>query len=394
MDASYFYAYTFVNDWGWESAASPPSVEVIRKVDQGATISGFASVPSGNFQINRIRVYRTQSGAGGSAELFFLREIAIGTSSTEDDNRRLGEVRPSRTWLMPPEDLTNLTPLWNGMLAGISGNGVRICEAYVPYAWPIAYDIVPGNSKPVALGVFGQNLLVLTTGRPTIAAGSSPDSMDAAPLEFSQGCIAPQSAVSMGVGVAWASEDGLCWYGSGGPSILTAGLMTREDWQALKPSTIIGRMYEGLYFGSYDDGSGRKGFMIDPGNPTGIYFLSAGYSALHFDELQDQLYVLDGANIKRWDSGAQLMTATAKSKVWALPRPVNMAVIQVVADSYPVQVDVLADGVQITSISVTSREPQWLPDGYMAMDWQLSTSTSGAIQGMAIATTLEEIAEV
>jgi hypothetical protein len=153
-------------------------------------------------------------------------------------------------------------------------------------------------------------------------------------------------------------------------------------------------MYEGLYFGSYDDGAGRKGFMLDPGNPTGIYFLSAGYEALYFDELQDQLYVLDGVNIKRWDSGAQPMTATAKSKVWALPRPLNMAVIQVVADSYPVEVDVLADGVQIASISVTSREPQWLPDGYMAMDWQLRTSTSGAIQGMAMATTLEEIAVV
>jgi len=393
-NASYFYAYTFVNDWGWESAPSPPSAMLVRLEDQGASIGGFASVPSGNYQINRIRVYRTQTGTSGSGDFFFLREIAIGTATTTDDNRALGDVLATKTWLTPPADLSNLTPLWNGMLAGISGNGVRICEPFTPYAWPIAYDVVPPDSKPVALGVFGQNLLVLTTGRPVIAAGSGPDSMDAQPLEFSQACIAPESAVSMGVGVAWASEDGLCWYGAGGPRILTAGLMTRDDWQALKPETIIGKMYEGLYFGSYDDGAGRKGFMLDPGNPTGIYFLSAGYEALYFDELQDQLYVLDGVNIKRWDSGAQPMTATAKSKVWALPRPLNMAVIQVVADSYPVEVDVLADGVQIASISVTSREPQWLPDGYMAMDWQLRTSTSGAIQGMAMATTLEEIAVV
>jgi hypothetical protein len=202
VQASYYYAYTFVNDWGWESAPSPPSAEVIRKVDQGATISGFSAAPSGNYQINRIRVYRTQSGASGAAEFFFLREIAMGTATTTDDNRALGEVMPSTTWLTPPADLTHLTNLWNGMMAGISGNGVRFCEAYTPYAWPIAYDVVPGDSKPVALGVFGQSLLVLTTGRPVLAAGSSPESRDAAPLEFSQACISAPSVVSLGQGVA------------------------------------------------------------------------------------------------------------------------------------------------------------------------------------------------
>jgi hypothetical protein len=125
LDNSYYYVYTYVNDWGWESAPGPVSVEVVRPTDATVSLSGFAAVPAGNYGINRIRIYRTQTGTSGGTEFFFLREIALGTASTSDDNRDLGEVLPTATWAMPPADLHNLTPLWNGMLAGISGNAVR-----------------------------------------------------------------------------------------------------------------------------------------------------------------------------------------------------------------------------------------------------------------------------
>lgn len=391
-NVTYVYAYTFVNDFGWESAPSPPSVALVRPSDAQATVGGFAAVPSGNFGVNRIRVYRTQSTDGGAAEFFFLREIALGATTTDDDNRTLGEVMPSTTWLMPPGDLSHLTALWNGMLAGISGNSVRFCEAYTPYAWPIAYDVVPADAKPVALGVFGQSLLILTTGRPVLAAGSSPESMDSSPMEFSQGCVAPQSVVGMGAGVAWASEDGLCWYGSGGARILTAGLMLRDDWQALKPATIIGQMYEGLYFGSYDDGTGRKGFMIDPGSPSGIYFLDKGYQALHFDELRDQLYVLDGNSVKKWDAGAA-MTVRARSKVFKAPSHVNFGACEVVADAYPVTLKVWADDVQVHTQTVTSRYPFRLPSGFAALDWQMEASGTQPVQGVVLASTMQELAQ-
>jgi hypothetical protein len=399
---TYFYVYTYVNDWGWESAPSPVSAMLTRKTDATTTITSFAAVPSGNYQINRIRIYRTQTGSAGT-EFFFLREIAYGTASTIDDGRDLGEVLPTTTWLPAPgipvgngvteSTLNHLTSLWNGMLAGISGNSVRFCEAYTPYAWPVAYDVVPPDSKPVALGVFGQSLLVLTTGRPLLVAGSSPDSMDQQPLEMPQGCVAPRSVVSMGSGVAWSSEDGLCWYGSGGARILTAGLMTREDWQALVPSSIIGKMYEGLYFGSYstDGGATLKGFVIDPQNPQGIYFLDSGYSALHFDELKDQLYVLDGSTVKKWDAGTA-MTYQAKSKVFRSPKPINFAAAEVVADAYPVTFKLYADGVLKHTQSVASRAPFRLPSGFLALDWQMELEGTQPVQGCSLGTSIAELA--
>jgi hypothetical protein len=392
LTETYFYTYTYVNDWGWESAPAAPSLQNDRPSDATATLTSFAEPPAGNYQINRIRIYRTQTGTSGAAEFFFLREIAVNVTTTQDDNRDLGEVLPTTTWLTPPADLSNLTSMWNGMLAGISGNSVRFCEAYIPYAWPIAYDVVPPDSKPVALGVFGQSLVVLTTGRPLLVSGSGPDAMDQQLLEIPQACVAPRSAVSMGTGVAWASEDGLCWFGAGGARILTAGIMTREDWQALVPSSIIGDHYEGLYFGSYDDGSGRKGFFIDPSSPQGIFFLDTGYTSTHFDELKDQLYVLSGTNVQKWDAGS-LMTHRFKSKLFKAPRPVNFAACEVVADTYPVTVKITADGTERT-YSATSRSPFRLHSGFMAVDWQIEVTGTAAVQSVAIGTSVQELAQV
>jgi hypothetical protein len=410
-----FYVYTYVSSWGWESAPSPVSAANTRKIDDTATIGSFSAPPSGSYGIDKIRIYRTETGSSGATEFLFLREIAAGTASTTDDNRTLGEVLPTTTWAMPPASMTNLTALWNGMLAGISGRAVKFCEPYTPYAWPTRYDLVPPDSTPVALGVFGQSLLVLTTGRPMLVQGSTPEAMDQVPLEIPQGCVAARSAVSMGTGVAWASSDGLCWYGAGGPRILTAGLMTREDWQALVPSSIVGRMYEGLYFGSYDDGSGRKGFMINPADQNaGIYFLDAGYSAMHFDELQDQLYVLDGTSVRRWDAGASALTARFRSKQFKAPQPVTFATAEVQSETYPVTMRVDAMNLPASTVSaLVARNPTYfsapdattfrctisvpdesavrLPGGFMASDWRIELESSGAVQAAAIASSVEEL---
>lgn len=403
-----FYVYTYVNDWGWESAPSPPSAANTRKTDDTATISGLTILSGGNYNITRRRIYRTATGASGATEFFFLREIGVSEFSTTDDNRTLGEVLPTTTWLPAPGvpvgagagtegNLTHLTALWNGMLAGISGNAVRLCEPYVPYAWPAEYDIVPPDGKPVGLGVFGQALLVLTTGRPLLVAGSTPEGMDQTPLDLPQGCVSARSIVSMGSGVAWASEDGLCWYGSGGARILTAGLMTRKDWQALVPSSIVGRLFEGLYFGSYstDGGVTRKGFMVNPGDPNaGIYFLDTGYEGLHFDELLDQLYVLDGTNVRRWDAGASGMTWRFRSKLHRAPRPLCFAAGEVSADAYPVTMRVYADGVLRHTQTVANRQAFRLPAGFMAVEWQVELEGTGAVQSAAIATSIAELAQV
>lgn len=391
VQQTYFYVYTYVNDWGWESAPSPPSDASTRKIDGTVTISDFVAVPAGNYNVTGIRIYRTQGTSSGATDFFYLRDVAYSIpTSTTDDNRNLGAALETATWLPAPADLKYLTSLWNGMLAGISNGAVRFCEPNVPYAWPPTYDVLPPDSKPVALGVFGQNLVVLTNNRPIMVVGSTPEAMDSSPIPMSQACVAPDSVVSMGSGVAWASEDGLAWYGDGGPRLLTAGSMTREDWQALVPSSMTGQMYEGLYFGSYDDGGGRKGFIVDPGNPDSLLFLSTGYSGMHFDELRDQLYVLSGTNVQKWDAGSA-MTYRFRSKRFTMPAPLNFPCAQVVADSYPVTLRVYADGTLRHTEVVASRRGFRLPSGFRADEWQIEVEGTPAVESVTLATSMAEL---
>lgn len=390
---SRYYTYTYVTDKGEESRPAPVSLELICKQDDKVAISAIAAPPSGNYGINRTRIYRTQSGQQSDTEFFLMQEIASGLTTANDTNANvaLNGILQSTTWLEPPADLSNLTAMWNGMMAGITGNAVRVCEAYKPYAWPLAYEIIPPNVKPVALATFGQALLVLTTGRPRLVAGSTPGGLDDQPLEISQACVSPRSAVSFGHGVAWACPDGLAYYGAGGAKMITAGVMTRDDWQAIKPETIIGTMYEGAYLGFYTVGGVTNGFLIDPLNPTGMYFTDIPGKAAFFDELQDQLYLLDGTDIKKWNAGA-LMTAAFKSKPFLSLTPLNMAAVKPVADAYPFTWKLSADGVLRHTQVFNDGSVQRLPGGYLAEQWQQEiSSASGSVQMVVMATSVQEL---
>ncbi len=388
-----YYTYTYVTDIGEESAPNPNPTEIVCKSDDTIAISSLAAPPSGAYGINRIRIYRTQSGLTGDAAFFFAREITSTLSSTVDDGRKLQETLPSTTWLMPPTDLSWLTGLWNGMMAGISGRSVRFCEADTFYAWPLAYEILPTNAQPVALATYGQTLVMLTNGNPSIITGGTPDAMDEQPVEFCQACIAPLSAVGMGHGVAWASPDGLAYIGAGGARMLTEGVMTRDDWQAINPSSIKATMHERRYLATYTVGGVRRGFVLDPANPAGMYFLDFGFDALYVDDLQDAFFGLDGVNVQKWDAGSP-KTVTFKSKLFRSPKPVvGFACAQVVADNYPVTFKLFADAVLRHTQVVASDQPFRLPGGYYGTDFQIQVEATGAIQAVSVAHSMRELAQ-
>jgi len=389
-----YYTYTFVSDIGEESSpcVSPTAIQCT-PVDT-INISGMSTSPGAGVTLTRI--YRTQTG-NTSGGYYFVAEQSALLSTYSDSVRTLGEPMATTTWLPPPSNLTHLIGLWNGMMAGISGRSIRFCEAGVPYAWPIAYEVIPSNTQPVALATFGQTLVVLTNGNPSVITGSSPDSLDEAPMDFDQACVSAASAVGMRTGVAWASPDGLAYLGSGGPQLLTQGTMTRDDWQALHPETIHGYIYEGRYFGFYNDGAGRKGFVLDMANPNGIYFLDFGCDAAYSDQLFDGLYALDGVNVQRWDAGTP-KTVTFRSKIFRQPKPVTtFACAQVVGDQtvgLPATFKLYVDGVLKHTCSVVDTNGFRLPSGFYGNNFQVEVSATTAIQIVMMAHSMQELAKV
>lgn len=389
-----YYTYTFVNDKGQESAPAVVSQLVNCQTDATLDISGIDIAPSGAYTITRVRIYRTQSGLQGETEFFFLRELPIGTTATTDDGRELGEVLPTDGWLPPPAGLHNLTAMWNGMLAGIDAEGaVRYCIAFKPYAWPTGFETLPPDAKAIALATYGQRLLVLTTANPLIVSGSNPDSLDEQPLPLGESCIASRGVVSFGHGVVWPCPDGLAYFGEQGTKMLTGGLMTRDDWQAIEPASIVGASYEGAYFCTFTQGGIKKGFLIDPINPTGLYFLATGYDALYFDQWQDALFVLENGNIRKWDAGTDLMNGTFRSKVWRT-QETNFSAGRIVADNFPVTVTLIGDGAIKYTTSIADRKPFRLPAGYLARDWQIEIQSEYPVQQVLMASSMLELAGV
>ena len=412
-DETRYYVQTFITDKGEESAPSA-AASIVCKPGAIIDLTSLPPVTAGTYGVTTRRIYRTQTTSSGSADFFFLRDIASGLTTTQDDARALGAGTlktngpldsVGRDWQQPPADLRCLTVMWNGVMAGITGRSVRFCEPDFPYAWPPAYEVLTGDVTPVGLVVWEKNLLILTTGRPKIVNGDVPEGFGDEPLEFDQSCLAEASAVALKSGAAWAAPDGLAFVGSDGRRvILTAGILSRDDWLAMKPETIVACQYEGAYLGFYEPTPGTlKAFLIDPVNPRGIYYLDTGYTAAFFDRLRDSLYVLDGVNVRKWDANTTYMTATFMSRVFRAPNPVNPSHLQVVADVFPVTVKVYSDTVdRVSGVSsmvlretrvVYNTEPVTLKGGYLSSDFQLEVSVTGAggVQGVRIADNLREM---
>lgn len=386
-----FYADTFITDKGEES--KPRLIgSILSKPGATINITSLPPAPAGNYGITLRRLYRSEVGTSGQGEFFFLRDVPATDASVVDDGRALGAGTMVTTgWEMPPSDLRCLIGLWGGMMAGISGRSVRFCEPYKPYAWPVANEILPADVSPVALGVWAKNLIVLTNGRPLIVNGSAPSALGDEAIEFDKGCVSVTSVVSAENGVIWASADGLAYFGAAGPVLLTKDILTREQWQALAPETMVGALYEGSYICSYQVAGVWKAFSIEPSSPRGIHFLDKGYPAKYLDKVRDALYVLDGATVKKWDAGAAFMTAKFVSKSFHLPRPVSMAAIQVTARTFPVTVAVYGDGVLRYTRTLYSERPETLRGGRPARTWHAEVSTQGAAVSIRIAPSMREL---
>lgn len=398
-----YYCYTWVNDIGWESAPSPPTLAPLAKPGAILSLSTTETVPAGNYGVNRIRWYRTQTtDATGGAEFFFIREYAISASGMQDDARALGvDVLPTDAAtlrLALPANAKFLTNCSDEVACALVNRTIRYCEPTLIYAWPLAYEYTLFNT-PVGVASFAGRELVLTTGGAELMVGDDAASKQKRKLDFPV-CVSSRSIVTLDYACAWAAADGLWHYSSDGNiRNLVGNILTEKQWAALVPATMhCYRLELGsrlLIIGFYNDGA-SKGFVIDPQNDKGIYFLSAGYTTAYWDALLRKLFVLNGSSLQMWDAGAAFMTATFRSKVHRQQAHVEgewlelLSVGNVTSRVFtaptenhvdPSQEPVLTE--QMNRVCTTGQNR--LPDGAEGRDWQLEIST----QGRVVAATLE-----
>lgn len=378
------YVSTYIR---YNDDEGPPSQPVTIICPAGSTVdlTDFPTNPASTHGVDRRRIYVS---TGGDFRLCVDSTVLATATLTDTGTRgeilQTGGSTAKPDWVAPDDNMIGLIELWNGMHGGFYKNQYGTCVPYKPHAWPVVYrrqvpDRIIGTAK------FGDSWVLATSGIPRVVRGSSPEGMLDRPIPLQEGCAAKRSVVSVGHGVCWASNRGLCYYGQNGAAVLTRNILTEAQWQALVPSTILGAFWQGYYIGFYNDGT-RKGFMIPVDDPSGIIWLTQGAFATYSDPLSGTLYILGAGNIiQKWDAGS-VASATFKSRVFRHPRGVTPGAARIIATTYPVTFSLWSDGdLKVNALSVTSDNAFRLPSGYTAEEFQYQISGTGPVEGVFVA---------
>lgn len=380
------YVYTYVSGWGEEGPPSPPSSLLTWSPGQTVAISALDGAPTGDYNITTKRIYRTLNGT-----YKYAGEVPVATATFTDNiaTSGLGETLPSTTWYMPPAGMKGIVKHPAGFFVGFVGNEIVPSEAFLPHAYnpsnrlTVEYPIV-------GLGVFGQSILIVTQGLPYVATGSSPDSLILERLEIKEAGVSKRGIVDLGEAVVYPSGNGLMLVGMGAAQNLTESLFTREEWQALNPSSILGVVHDGRYFGFYDTGTVQGGFIVEPGEMPSLVKLDTFATAAFSDPVSNALYLMGGSSIVKWEGSSAKMSLTWKSRPERLPRPASFAWGQVVGKNFSGTLKYYVDGVLKHTQTVTSSSPFRLPSA-LGEVVEVEVSGTSEVSEILLAEDIEEI---
>ena len=384
------YTYTWVNQeagFEFESAPAAASDSVDVRDGQTVSVSGMPTTPGGDYIVTHKRIYRSVLGT-----FLFVAEVPAANPSFTDDvvPDLLGEQLPTFTWAEPPQTLTGLTNLPNGLMAGFSGRDVYFCDPYHPHAWPEQY-VQTMDYPVVGLGRMDTTLAVLTKGTPYLIQGTHPDSMAVVKSDLEQACVSKESIVSLGGAVVYAAPDGLMLLSSGGSRIITQNMFSFKQWQAyFKPESIHAYQQDNKYIAFYDNGTTQGGFIFDVASGQFIthnIYATAGYHDLQRDKL---FLAFEDRSLKAWERGSA-MTYTWKSKKFTMPQVMGFSCAQLEAEAYSMTLKVFVDTTLIHTQTVSSRDPFRLP-AKVGRDWEFQIEGAHEVFSFAVANSMTELA--
>ncbi|CAN7304738.1 hypothetical protein LJR231_001565 [Phyllobacterium sp. LjRoot231] len=451
------YVYTYVTGFGEESEPSPASTPVDWRPGQTMTLSGFVAPPAGR-NITKRRIYRSQSGQSGTY-FYLIDETAAVATNYVDAIAVDGfqEQLPSANYNAPPDDLTGLTAMPNGIMAAFVGRKVYFCQPYQPHAWPEIY-VITVDFPVIGLGAIGSSLVVATTGNPYFLTGSHPDSMQQTKLEQNLPCINARGIADLGFAIAYPSNEGLVAVRADSSiGLVTTQLFSPDGWRALSPSTFVSGQIYGRYVAFYDtvdvDGVPQQGaifidiagtpFLIRSDTQANAVFFEIETGALNFlvkastavhrfdspDGLREKMYWRSKIFVLSYPEnfGAIIVDATENltgeetanlNAQIAAVEAANAALIaagsimgdmnSIVLNEVPLNGDILAiaptlvgvinvgvfaDGVKVAQIFRTNQVCR-LPDGFTARSWEIDVSGDIDITQIVMGKTVSDIIEV
>jgi hypothetical protein len=282
-----------------------------------------------------------------------------------------------------------------GIAVGFSGKELYLSEPFVMYAYPegfrqvVDYDIV-------GLGYSGSTVFVLTTEKPYIMSGVSPETMTLQKGSFPQACVSRRSIVNIPGGCVYASPDGLVMLDtSGNCPVLTEQVYTKEQWAALDLSNMIGAYFDRKYYAFFSGETTALVFDLDAGAVRRLSIGAPVYDAI-YDSADDALYLLVyDSGYKVYSLGAgDVLTYVYKTRRCRTLVATNMACARIYGDQSslsPVTFELHCDGAVKHTRVVTDDTPFRLPGGFRTKDIAVSVQGKTNITLIELATSVTEL---
>jgi hypothetical protein len=398
------YVYTFVTAEGREGPPSSASNIVYTNDDEYVTLAaltGSITAPTGAYNITKARIY--VAGTGGTFN--YLKEISLPQTSVDITDNTFGTAIETTTWDGPPDGLTGIVTMANGILAGYVGNNLYFSEPYQSHAWPGDY-VKPMDYDIVGLAAIGNMLFISTTGYPVIAVGNTPSYMTFNKLPAKQSNVSSRSMVDMGMGAMYASADGIVLLADGNAVMISDGIISERVYQLMVPSSIHAYFYRDKYIGFYDSSltgsiaasSGEiipaKGaFILDYKRKT-VTYTDQTCDAAYSDKVSGKLYMVKNVagtnNLYEWNEGATNLAQAWRSKPTVTP-PTTFSAARIYAKQYPLTFELYVDGTLKHTETVANDNVFRLPAGFRGCEWQARVSGDSYVNGIFIAQSVSEL---
>lgn len=447
-DYSVCYVYTIVDEFGRESAPSPPTWQLgvyqskycllTYGSDEGEATSAEECLgwKLNNLGPGKKRIYRSTSGSDSAIFLFVAETVLPEWIDFErisflDENgisRQRGQLiecqadeLPTKGFLPPPENLAGIRLLPSGSIAGF-GKGTKDLYFSHPtyqYAFIDEYHIkMPQTVRQIE--VFGDDLIVFMDFIVCIIRGFPGEmSVNMMPGVHGSRCGSGRAAVVFESGVIFPGSDGLYLYNGATCVNMTKNTTTPEQWQAwmnteAQNSSLHAVVHDDKYLVSMtgDDQGGITVFDLKTGTRhylsinfeiKSLYTPKVGHLSALLDNFKGNVWIVGNGFIYRLDFADNFMTAEWESGTQTFFTPVSFASGLIVSDFSPpeksIQIKLTGsfEGQNIRTVFegiVPVNRPFRIPGGITTDTLRLAIKTDVPIYSIRLSTSLKELLDV
>lgn len=393
----YYYVQRYVDDTGAEGPPGELSAMITRNPGEIVNIGSLGDAADIPENMVKRRLYRS-AGTAQEAGYYFLTELDVTITEFVDKVKTSTLAEKMPPFGNPVDGLCGLVTLSNGFYAAFKGRDIYFSEPYQPYAWPWKYSRTVDHDI-VGLASLFNSLVVMTAGKLYIFNGSSPEVMNQVDLSFNQACVSKRGICRTDSSVYYPSPDGLVRVNGGRAVLITENIFSRDDWQALKPETMIAESYENRIHAFMENGAFI--FDFDAGHAA-VTTTDERCSGLYSDIEYDHLYLIQGTGIKCWRENQTAKKIIWKSKAFEFPRPISWSCARVIAEDYPtapvedeedrrIKLRIFANGNLVHTATFYSAKAIRLPLMRPENEWEFELETFSPVDSIALATSMREV---